>query len=80
MQRIQTTDLDAEQRAICRMPLPMCRADACKSGRLPCPCPQSCVLREDEEERRGDGAGILLWPAAIVVALCAIYVIVRSLQ
>ena len=53
MQRLQTTDLDAEQRAICRMPLPLpkCNADACKSGRVPCPCPQDCLMSDDESTR-----------------------------
>ena len=50
MQLIDTKDLAATQRDICR--LPQCSADACNQGRNPCPCPEACGLDDSDDGPR----------------------------
>lgn len=51
-----------------------CRADACNSGRKPCPCPESCAV--PCKERMGNVKGWERWslnhPAAAVYLIVAV--------
>ena len=46
-------------------PLLACSENRCRSGRDSCPCPEACEL--PEPETRGDGAGVMLVPAAVAL-------------
>jgi hypothetical protein len=53
-----------------------CHSDACQQGRMRCPTPQACHREEHDEERPGDGAGVLLWPVAVALVVgCALAVV-----
>ena len=56
-----------------------CYSDACRQGRIACPTPQACRLAEGDrvqfDDSPGHGAGVLLWPAVVLVALALVWVV-----
>lgn len=46
----------------------------CDQGDLPCPCPQSCFIRVEDEDQHA-GFGVVVWPLVSFVAVLAVWVL-----
>jgi len=55
--------------------LPACTADACRGGRVPCPCPEACQLDDGIGAIRGLLSLPSLASAVVTVAACVAFVL-----
>jgi hypothetical protein len=46
----------------------------CNQGDIPCPCPESCFIRIEEEDHHA-GFGALFWPVASSAVVLALWLI-----
>jgi hypothetical protein len=50
----------------------------CDQGDLPCPCPQSCFIRAEDEDHHA-GFGVVVWPLVSFVAVLAVWLLAGML-
>lgn len=71
----------------------ICIVDRCRQGRTACPTPAACSYIEQRQEQAadaagalgpddepatmGDGAGVILWPLAVLAVLTATMLVAR---
>jgi hypothetical protein len=66
--KVSASELDTHIAEMDQAYVGACTANACKSGRAPCPCPEAC--RVPAEELDDSAVGIVFW-AVLGIALVA---------